>query len=97
MACISPNPLPALVPVSGKNYISPVSLENSPPRLHLHLGFLEHLSFGFRGINIISSYYYYFKNVFIYLAVPGLTCSTWDLPSSLWHVGSLVGMRDLVP
>ena len=33
----------------------------------------------------------YFWKIFacIYLAVLGLGCSTWDLQSSLWHVGSL--------
>ena len=42
---------------------------------------------------------------FIYLAVPGLSYGTWDLPSSLWHAESLVvvcelfsySMWDLVP
>ena len=34
--------------------------------------------------------YFSFKNIFIYLAVSGLSCSTRDLPSSLRHVGSLV-------
>ena len=28
--------------------------------------------------------------IFIYLTVPGLSCSTWDLQSSLWHLKSLV-------
>jgi len=28
--------------------------------------------------------------IFMYLAVPGLSCSTWDLQSSLWHLESLV-------
>ena len=33
----------------------------------------------------------FFKNnYFIYLAVPGLSCGTLDLLSSLWHAGSLV-------
>ena len=53
-------------------------------------GFLEHPSFGFRDINVISSHYYYFLDVFIYLAEPGLSYNTWDLPSSLWPVGALV-------
>ena len=37
------------------------------------------------------------KNI-IYLAVLGLSCSPWDLPSSLWHVGCGIfscGMRTL--
>ena len=42
--------------------------------------------------------------IFLYLVVPGLSCSTGDLQSSLWHVGSLVvpwkphssGVRGLV-
>ena len=33
--------------------------------------------------------FYYFL-IFIYLAVPGLSCSMQDLPSSLQHAGSLV-------
>ena len=32
----------------------------------------------------------------IYLALPGLSCSTWDLSSSLWHAGFLVAACDLV-
>lgn len=28
--------------------------------------------------------------IFIYLAVPGLSCGTWDVQSSLQHAGSLV-------
>ena len=31
---------------------------------------------------------YFFLYLFIYMAVAGLSCSTWDL--SLWHMGSLV-------
>ena len=30
----------------------------------------------------------------IYLAVPDLSCSTQDLPSSLWHLGSSFVTRD---
>ena len=32
----------------------------------------------------------------IYLAVPGLNCSTQDLGSSLWHAGSLVAACELL-
>ena len=35
-----------------------------------------------------------FKQLFICLAMPGLSCSMRDLPSSLWHVGSSFLMRD---
>ena len=46
-----------------------------------------------------------FKKKVIYLAVLGLSCSTWNLASSLWEAESLVaacgifsrGMRDLSP
>ena len=34
------------------------------------------------------SFFCFFLNV--YLAVPGLSCGTWDLRSSLEHAGSLV-------
>ena len=45
------------------------------------------------------------KKKVIYLAVLGLSCSTWNLASSLWEAESLVaacgifsrGMRDLSP
>ena len=30
-----------------------------------------------------------------FLAVPGLSCHTWDLRSSLWHAGSLVSHEKL--
>ena len=33
--------------------------------------------------------FFFNKILFIYLAVPGLSCDTWDLQSLLWHVGSL--------
>ena len=57
-------------------------------------------------ISVIFSYLYFvffffFKN--INLTVPGLSCGTWNLPSSLWDAGYLVatceyscGMWDLV-
>ena len=44
---------------------------------HAHLGLL-----GFSFLFFLFS--------FIYLAVLGLSCSMRDLPSSLWHLGSLV-------
>ena len=36
--------------------------------------------------------FFFFKNIyyFIYLTVPGLSCNTQNLPSSLWLAGSLV-------
>ena len=30
-----------------------------------------------------------------FLAVPGLSCHTWDLRSALWHAGSLVSHKKL--
>ena len=36
------------------------------------------------------------KYLFIYLAVPGLSCSTWDLRVSLWHVGYLAVACELL-
>ena len=35
-----------------------------------------------------------FQKIFIYLAVPGLSCGTWDLQSLLWQVGSSSLTRD---
>ena len=52
---------------------------------------------------LLSPYFLYsihsfFKNIFkilfIYLTAPGLSCSTWDLQSSLWHMGSSPTARD---
>ena len=39
----------------------------------------------------------YFKNLFIYLAAPGLSCSTQDLQSSLGHKTLCCSMCDPVP
>lgn len=42
--------------------------------------------------------FYFFKCLFyllIYLAVPGLSCSTWDFQSSLQHSGALVAACEL--
>ena len=33
---------------------------------------------------------YLFKNIFIDLAAPGLSYSTWDLQFSFWHAGPLL-------
>ena len=39
----------------------------------------------------------FFENtLFMYLAVLGLSCGTWDLQSSLQHVGSLVPEFELL-
>ena len=35
---------------------------------------------------------HYFKKIFTYLAVLGLSCGTWDLQSSLQHVGSFLAL-----
>ena len=50
-----------------------------------------------QGSPLISSFFKR-KIVFVYLAALGLHCSTQDLQSSLWHVGSVSwSMWDLVP
>ena len=38
-----------------------------------------------------------FSSLSVYLAKPGLSCSTWDLPSLLRHAGSQSRHVDLVP
>lgn len=42
---------------------------------------------------------FYFLKIFIlfiHLAAPGLSCSTWDFQSSLQHTGALVAVCELL-
>ena len=58
----------------------------------IHVGFLSLVTIGIFYIQ------FFFFNIYVslYLAVPGLSCSTWDLQSSLWHLGSLVVAFELL-
>ena len=62
-----------------------------PTKVKRHLRPIPCIQSFWPGMTPLSLFFFfqYFKK-FIHLAVPGLSCGTQDLPSSLQHVGSLV-------
>ena len=53
-------------------------VNNAAMNVGVHMSFL-----------ITTLSFFFFNYFFLSLAPPGLSCSTWDLQSSLWHGGSL--------
>jgi hypothetical protein len=54
------------------------------------------MAVGFWEVFIIFFKDLFFKMYVLISAMPGLSCSTWDLRSSLRHVGSLVAACKLL-